>query len=885
MSPGSAVGSEQRRWRLALLGIFLIAVLIRIPPFSAVSMWFDEAVEGLMSQDVLRGRFPIFFYGQPVHGAADRYAAALVLLVLGPTPVALKVAMLLLFFVLLGSVAYTTRRIFGREVALMAALLVAVPPFYFYGWNFDSRGHYPLMLILGTWLLFLTWRILRDGVDRAPGRRFVGLGLMAGVAAWTNYLSLTFLGPIALALGIAGLRSGRLADVLRRGLIAAGFFVVGIVPLLGYYLGHQLSFLLPGRATDGQGVSRHLAALGSEALPQILGVHPRIWDDAYEGVYLVVLGATAAAALYAVAWWAGRRRIGADPGIVGLLLGVVALTLALSILTRFGTILRYPRYLLPLYLALPVFLGLALERLGRLSGLLKWIALAALVANNLLGSLALTPVLAPASAVASDRRWQAVAAEQLAFLEHHGLRHLYGGPNYWPFLSDRRVIASDPYQERMAEFVREVDAADRVGWIFRGRSEAFEASARAAGIGYRMIPGPNFVAYTDFEAAPTGYADLDPAGWSATASHEPEDAVLAVDRRLESVWRTRVSQAPGQFYQLDLGRVQTVGLVTWLPRWTHEMPAGFAVAVSTDAQAWREVARVPEYLGPLYWSGTHPFRRIRRGRVEARFPATEARHVRIELVAAAGSSWSMREVLVAAPVGTCAPVDPAALVGTLLRAGVRFAYADHWASANIARLSHGAIRVLPSNKSVNSYRLEQPPPDEIEPVRLRPGRAIVVEACPPEVAAAVARVLGDRGVRHTRQAVGGFVVFASLDLPSIAGSPVPWRTLGNEGELTVELPAPRFAEYLVLECGDDGGARRGLLEATLLPWAPEGRGEPVPHRVVTRGTLRMSGSRLFLDAPWEVALTFERRRVAGARVLLGAAGSLMCPVRGVRLGP
>jgi hypothetical protein len=507
-------------------------------------------------------------------------------------------------------------------------------------------------------------------------------------------------------------------------------------------------------------VPEHLAALGSYALPQILGVHPDIWTGAYGGAYLVVLVSSAGALLYGIAWWAGRRRAGGDPGIAGLLLGVVVVTLMLATLTRFGALLRYPRYLLPLYLALPVLFGLALDRLGRRSRLLEGFALAALVVNNLLGSLMLTPVLASASTVASQQRWPAHTAEQLAFLERHGLRRLYAGPNHWPFLSDRGVIVSDAYQERMAEFVREVDAADRVGWIFRHRSGAFEASVGAAGITYRILQGPGFVAYSDFALPPTGYADLDPAGWTAAASHHPEDAAQAFDGRLDSAWRTRVRQAPGHSYQLDLGGVRTVGLVSWLPVWLHEMPAGFAVRVSADGRDWREVARVPHYAGPIYWSGQHPFQRIRRSRTEVRFPAVEARYVAIELLAGARHPWGMRELFVGTPVGPCpGPLEPGALVDDLLRRGVRVAYADHWTSANVARLSHGAIATLAANKSINSYRLERPSPDEIEAVRLKPDRAIVVEACPAQIADAAARVLDARGVTFARETVGGFVAF------------------------------------------------------------------------------------------------------------------------------
>lgn len=307
----AAAGAEAsaRRWAWSLAAVAGLAVVLRLPALRGITLWHDEAVEALMSQDVLRGRFPLFFYGQPVHGAADRYLAALVQWALGPTPLALKLGVLPLSLVFLLSVAATTRRRFGAGAATVAALYLAVPPYYLYGWNFDSRGHYPLMLVLGTWALFLGWRILGEGVARSPKRRFAGLGLLLGTAWWINYLSVTFLVPLAVALGVQALRTRPAWRAWApRVAVAAATFLVGVTPLLAYYLGRGLVPLPPGSLTHERGFRRYSEDLVRAALPQILGVHPDVWGAAYPAVLALAAGSTLGAVLYVTGRSVAARR-------------------------------------------------------------------------------------------------------------------------------------------------------------------------------------------------------------------------------------------------------------------------------------------------------------------------------------------------------------------------------------------------------------------------------------------------------------------------------------------------------------------------------------------------------------------------------------------------
>lgn len=872
------------------IAILLAALLFRALPLVGSTPWYDDAVEGLMSQDVLRGRFPLFFYGQPYHGAADRYLAAPFLMALGPTPIALALPPLCLFLVFVASLWAATRRVFGPDVAAIAALLLAVPPFYLFGWSFDARGHYHLMLILGTWSLYLAARILEERAWRSPARRFVGLGLLAGLSWWINYLSVTYLAPVAVALVVQGLAdlSRRWRPLSARAALALTAFAAGSAPLFGYYLANGLPLIPPGSPVNTTRTVAHVVALATEALPQILGVHDDLLGRAYGPVYLIVAAAVLGAVVYAARWgFATRSTPGPGPYMVGLLLGVAAMTLVLSVLTVYGTILRYPRYLLPLYLALPVFVGLATQALGRRSTWLAALYLGTILTVNYLGSLTMTPLLASPKALYQLYYGPTRVPEQLEFLGANRLERVYDGLNLWTFLSRHRVLSSHPYEERMPEVARGVDAAERIGWLFKkGTAAAFEDSLRAAGIDFRLLNGPYFIAYTDFALPNTGYVEIEPTGWSAAVSDRSEGAALAFDRSLETSWQTPEPQRPGLTYELDLGRAHRVGKIAWLPRYYQETPRSFSVALSADRREWREVLRVPQYFGPLYWSGRHPFQRVRRSRIEVRFPPAEARFVRLTLLAGDRRlAWSMRELLVAAPAGECPQTpDAEAVVRFLLGKGIRFAYADHWLSANIAMRSEGRIRVLPSDILVDAYGLVRPDPNATEALRVRSDRAVVVEACPAETADAVAARLGENGVDFARETLGGLVVFSGFRAAADVGAPARWEPADTpDGLLRLSFGEPRTVSRIVLDCRAPLRSPAPGERLTVETSVDGMRFVEVPVRVSRHGTLRMSGSWLFPDAPSAVVIEMSARPVRSLRVARRPAQPEWCQIRAVRV--
>ena len=126
------------------------------------------------------------------------------------------------------------------------------------------------------------------------------------------------------------------------------------------------------------------------------------------------------------------------------------------------------------------------------------------------------------------------------------------------------------------------------------------------------------------------------AVWTASASHNSDQAGNAIDGDNGSSWSSGTPQTNAMWYELDLGETQTIGkVVLENPGSGKEFPRGLAVKVSTDDKTWTEVGRVVRfYAGPA----------------ELSFTPVQARYVRFEQTSDVvqvnlwAINWSISEV-------------------------------------------------------------------------------------------------------------------------------------------------------------------------------------------------------------------------------------------------
>jgi hypothetical protein len=687
--------------------------------------WYDEATTGLMGLAVLRGQFPVYFFGQSFMGALDAYLAAPLYLSLGTSFATLKLLPVLLSVAWMGLAARLAWDTAGPRAALWTAVLLAVPPDFLLYWAHQARTHYPLGLALGTLALLLAHRAASAPRPRAP-ILFALLGLVLGLGFWTNFLVLVFF-PAAVLLAARGGVRRLVAGVL----LMAPAFALGSLPHWLYGLPHGTAVPPAGDGVPFGDVLLHLDVFRRVSWPIVAGV-PAGLRSTWAGTAI----AAALAVVYGAALLDAPRgkqdRVAAGRWMGAGLVVLAGTNIAVAVGTVYGDALddHDQRYLLPLYVALMPLLGVWLARQVTALATLVGIAVALV---HLGGAVAGTGgSFAPRVAAAHEARamlWRTVAAT----LAREGPRHVYDpdpSSRLLTFLSGGRVIVSNPYREIVPEHALAVDGTPQVGWL--AESPMLEANLAALGVAFASRKlgrwGP---IYVDFAVPARRLVELDPGRFRVDSSEAPEANGRVTDRRADTLWRTRRPQQGGEWLRVDLGATAPVALVRWLPGAFQQVPRGLRLEASVDGATWRVLVDLPAYSGPLYWSAGRPLQRVRSGRVELRVPPSPARYLRITQTGQnARWPWTVRELLVYADAGEPRPpgtvLEGPALARALRGAGVTRLYADHGWASRVA-LADPGIRVLPANLLLDAYGFEGPATDLLPPFRWTPGTGVLLE--------------------------------------------------------------------------------------------------------------------------------------------------------------
>lgn len=209
----------RKDFSLCILLIF-IALAVRMPFIvrGNTLLISDEALVGIMAQDILEGKyFPIYFYGQRYMGAPEAYTMALLRLLTDDLFLPLRLAPALYFCLLVGAMFFMLTRWFGRLSGALGALaLIAASPF-FVQWSIAPRGWYIEILLWGVlfWWAYSEWFIVPQSAERRLPRQFL-FGLLIGSGVWLNGMFLAFLLPV-FAHALFSRTLGKLRDHTRVG--------------------------------------------------------------------------------------------------------------------------------------------------------------------------------------------------------------------------------------------------------------------------------------------------------------------------------------------------------------------------------------------------------------------------------------------------------------------------------------------------------------------------------------------------------------------------------------------------------------------------------------------------------------------------------------------
>ncbi len=489
---------------LALSGILLLALSLKMALLWAdvVVLDADEAIVGLMARHILQGERPVFFYGQAYMGSLDAWLVAGLFALFGPSVWAIRAVQSALF---LAHVALTGVLVYrwsdDAKTALLSALLMAVPPLVLTLYTTVSLGGYGETLLFGDLALLAGGKLARgDGSDL---KKWVVLGLLAGLGFWTLGLIAVYLVPI----GVWLLWRHRLR-AWRGYLAALAAFVIGSGAWWVYNFQHgwqaALALYNPADAVDPMApvlpVQARILGLLLIGLPGLLGARLP-WSIEWVSIWAapVVIAFYAAVGLFAL----GQARRNAWRGVYRFLWGMVSAFAALFVFSRFGSD-PTGRYFVPMYVPLVVFTASALVALGRRSRPAAIALVALLLAFNLWGTWRGANSAAKLTTQYNPQLQYGNEYDDalISFLKEHGGARGY--THYWiafkvAFLSGEEVILGahlpnkasgnvNKGDNRYRPYVDLVAAAGRVVYV-TGRQPELDALLRSGferrGVAYR----------------------------------------------------------------------------------------------------------------------------------------------------------------------------------------------------------------------------------------------------------------------------------------------------------------------------------------------------------------------------------------------------------------
>ncbi len=528
-------------WTSAAILVFVFTRLFFISLPSYAVTYFDEAITGLMGMHLLRGEFPVFYWGCPYLGPLEALFAALFFLITGEASTfALRLSPLLAYLIYGGALLAQARLTMKKEVFYFCFLFLIFPPYYLLHFSLTAIGDYMNTVMLGSLMILLTSIMITDE-KRLNLRNVFLLGLLSGFSFWTFIQT----APVILACHLILFLRMRFSYPGIPLLLSFLGFVLGSLPFWMWNWNNDfLTFTMKVTGADPGSFPGH-ARNYYEVLKLLLGnysLQPQGYRTFTAGLAAFFLIAVPCLLFSGQGLFARLKK--PDP----LLLLIVAFTgNSLAYIVSSHGDLKLPRYLLPLYSSLPVLLPFALSFLlkGRYffvfsTGLLL---LMSLPENIRFTKSNLDP--------AYINRFTPRRAELNEFFDYLGqnnIRHLYGAYCFTQILtfeSKKSVTAADYSGFRNMSYLREADNDPRTGLAAEDLlgapdSDSLESTIKLLTRKYQKKKCGRFTVFHDFKINDASDAPL-PSGsiQSISVCEQQERKNLLNDRIFETFWETQ----------------------------------------------------------------------------------------------------------------------------------------------------------------------------------------------------------------------------------------------------------------------------------------------------------------------------------------------------------
>ena len=136
--PGRAGGAF---WVWVIGGIYALAVLLRLWRYLSAEFSNENALIGIMARDILRGKAPLFFYGQDYMGALEAYLSAPFIALFGPSSFILNLWPPLASLVAIAAMHRILLRFFSPAGVAAGLAAAAFPSASLMFWSGYAQAH------------------------------------------------------------------------------------------------------------------------------------------------------------------------------------------------------------------------------------------------------------------------------------------------------------------------------------------------------------------------------------------------------------------------------------------------------------------------------------------------------------------------------------------------------------------------------------------------------------------------------------------------------------------------------------------------------------------------------------------------------------------------
>jgi len=642
-----------RKFGMLMLGVIVAGVVFRLLFFAfayqKLPLSSDEAWPGLMAMHILKGEFPVVYWGQTYMGTQESFIDAALIFLFGAHTLTIRIYPLAFAFLFLAASYWLARASYNREVGLITLVLLAIPtPYLTMCGVAVPPDNYLAVTTLGSIALLLTSRIITAG--RRSLWTFILLGAVLGYAFWLHLLIISYIVVAGLFLF---LKDKLLLFRKEFWGLALAFFVTSL-PLWWFNWTHDFATFSDVGGQSGWSRTFEMLRIALEyTLQFFIGMRVMLYGDNGNNVmlppalyYLLAASWIGGLALVIIVSWKRLWRLCylslKNTDGTALLLALTAVSLAVFAKSRRSGS-SDARYLLPIFSALPILFAYGLWRLRQWArpvfyALLAVVLVAQVYGNVLLARAWNNPALVAGPLELPDTR------PLIRFFQEAGIRHAYA--HYWlsyrlTYETQESIIVSEPYNERFAgkpvKFLGVVGAAENVAFITHPtlgiKADDFEALLRGIGGAWQKTNINCFTVFYDF-LPPCGderdLREIPRDRWQATASIKPGNAPLMKDGKTNTAWTSETAQTAGMTINVDLGAVWPLAKIRCdLGADWCDYPRGSKIEVSTDNQRWQTVFEYGDVADGLFWNNNQPRFLVRGDFFACAFAPAAARYIRI----------------------------------------------------------------------------------------------------------------------------------------------------------------------------------------------------------------------------------------------------------------